>query len=181
MITYFYKLAELFTVNPLAQSVGLLALVIGILTFAQHSDHRLRLFLTLFSALIGAHFFLLGGSTAAFSAWLSGVRAFVSTRTRHVAVMLFFVGLVWLIGIPNITRPVQCLPVIGTTLGTWALFREQGVRMRVIIWLSTVCWMTHNYAIGSIGGAMVETCFLFVNGHTIYRLWQNRAAVRTAA
>ncbi|HRC71031.1 MAG TPA: YgjV family protein [Candidatus Competibacter sp.] len=34
---------------------------------------------------------------------------------------------------------------------------------------------------GSIGGAMIETCFLFVNGHTIYRLWQNRAAVRTAA
>ncbi|MBK7544004.1 MAG: YgjV family protein [Candidatus Competibacteraceae bacterium] len=177
MTSHWDALAALFAANPLAQAVGLVALGVGILTFLQHSDHRLRLFLTLFSALIGAHFYLLGGSTAAFSAWLSGLRAFVSTRTRHVAVMLFFIGLVWLIGIPNITRPVQWLPVMGTTLGTWALFRARGIRMRAIIWLSTVCWMIHNYAIGSIGGAMIETCFLLVNGYTIYRLWQKRAAV----
>ncbi len=167
-------LVELFAASPLAQSMGLLAFVIGILTFTQHNDQRLRLFLTVFSVLIGIHFFLLGGVTAAYAAWLSGLRSFVSSRTRHMAVMIFFLAIVWLLGVPNITQPVQWLTVIGTTLGTWALYREKGIRMRAIILLGTICWMIHNYAVGSIGGAMIETCFLFVNSHTIYRLWQRR-------
>ncbi|MBK8182265.1 MAG: YgjV family protein [Candidatus Competibacteraceae bacterium] len=176
MTAHWDALAALFAAHPLAQLIGLIAFLMGILTFIQHDDQRLRIFLTLFSALIGLHFFLLGGATAAYAAWLSGVRSFVSSRTRHNAVMIFFLGIVWLIGVPHITHPIQWLTVIGTTLGTWALYREQGIRMRIVILLGTVSWMIHNYAVGSIGGAMIETSFLFVNSHTIYRLWQKRDA-----
>lgn len=173
----FSHIAELFIANPLAQSVGLLAFVIGISAFVQKNDQRLRLFLTLYCAVIGMHFFLMGSSTAAFAAWLSGIRSFVSSRTRHVAVMTFFLLLVWILGIPNITQPIQWLTIIGTTLGTWALYREQGIRMRLMMLMGTVCWVTHNFTIGSIGGAMIEGSFLFVNSHTIYRLWRQRHTV----
>lgn len=160
--------------NPQAQTVGLIALVVGISAFLQHNDQRMRGFLAIFSALIGLHFLLFGNPTAAYAAWLSGIRALISTRTRHIGVMIFFIVVVWMLGVPHITQPVQWLTVIGTTLGTWALYREQGIRMRLVIWCSTVCWMIHNYAVGSIGGALIETCFLFVNAHTIYRLWRKR-------
>jgi len=123
-------LAELFAINPLAQSVGLLAFGLGVLTFAQRNDQRLRVFLTVFCAVIGAHFFLLGAPAGAYAAWLSGVRSYVSMHTRHVAVMGFFLVLIWVTAVPSITKPVQWLAVIGATLGTWALYREQGIRMR---------------------------------------------------
>ncbi len=170
----FSHILELFAANPLAQSVGLFAFVIGISAFIQKSDQRLRLFLTMYCAVIGLHFFLMASSTAAFAAWLSGIRSFTSSRTRHVAVMTFFLILVWVLGIPNITQPIQWLTIIGTTLGTWALYREHGIRMRLMMLMGTICWVTHNFAIGSIGGAMIEGSFLFVNSHTIYRLWRQR-------
>ncbi|MFB0974885.1 MAG: YgjV family protein [Tolumonas sp.] len=175
-MTFLHDIAELFAANPLAQSVGLIAFGIGISAFVQKNDHRLRLFLTMYCAVIGLHFFLMGSSTAAFAAWLSGIRSFVSSRTRHVAVMTFFLVLVWVLGIPNISQPIQWLTIIGTTLGTWALYREQGIRMRLLMLMGTICWVTHNFVIGSIGGAMIEGSFLFVNSHTIFRLWQQRAA-----
>ena len=146
---------ELFAANPLAQSVGLLAFGVGIATFVQRGDQRLRTLLTLYCIVIGVHFFLLGAIAAAYGAWLSGL------------------------GVPNITQPIQWLTVIGTTLGTWALYREQGIRMRFLLLMGTVCWVTHNVVVGSIGGALIEGCFLFVNTHTIYRLWRQRAARQT--
>jgi hypothetical protein len=170
---------ELFAANPLAQSVGLLAFGVGIATFVQRGDQRLRTLLTLYCIVIGVHFFLLGAIAAAYAAWLSGLRSFVSTRTRHFAVMSLFLAIVWLLGVPNITQPIQWLTIIGTTLGTWALYREQGIRMRFLLLMGTVCWVTHNVVVGSIGGALIEGCFLFVNTHTIYRLWRQRAARQT--
>lgn len=175
-MTFLHNIAELFAANPLAQSVGLIAFGIGISAFIQKNDQRLRTLLTLYCLVIGAHFFLLGATTAAYAAWLSGLRSFVSTRTRHVAVMLFFLLVVWVLGVPNITQPIQWLTIIGTTLGTWALYREQGIRMRLLMLMGTICWVTHNFVIGSIGGALIEGSFLFVNSHTIFRLWQQRAA-----
>ena len=168
-------LAELFAINPLAQSVGLLAFGLGVLTFAQRNDQRLRVFLTVFCAVIGAHFFLLGAPAGAYAAWLSGVRSYVSMHTRHVAVMGFFLVLIWVTAVPSITKPAQWLAVIGATLGTWALYREQGIRMRAIILAATACWLTHNIAVGSIGGALIESCFLLVNAHTMLRLWRQQA------
>ena len=77
---------------------------------------------------------------------------------------------------PDITQPIQWLTLIGTTLGTWALYREQGIRMRLIMLMGTVCWVTHNFVIGSIGGALIEGSFLFVNSHTVFRLWRQSPA-----
>lgn len=174
MIQLWHSVVALFQQNPLAQSVGLFAFVIGISAFVQHKDQRLKLMLTLYCAVIGTHFFLMGATTAAFSAWMSGLRSFISTRTRHWTAMVFFLLIVWILGIPKIVLPIQWLTIIGTTLGTWALFREQGIKMRCMMWMGTVCWVTHNFVIGSIGGAMIEGTFLFVNAHTIFRLWRDQ-------
>lgn len=181
MMTPFHLIAELFAAHPLAQSVGLLAAVIGISAFVQRSDQRLRIFLTLYCVVIGLHFFLLGSQTAAFAAWLSGTRSLTSAKTRNPYVMVFFLLIVWWLGIPHITAPIQWLTIIGTTVGTWALFREKGLRMRCLLWTGTVCWVTHNLVIGSLGGALIEGTFLFVNGHTIFRLWRQQRRERALA
>ncbi len=45
----------------LAQGVGVIAFLIGITTFINRDERRFRLQLAVYSAIIGVHFFLMGG------------------------------------------------------------------------------------------------------------------------
>ena len=162
----------LFQQQPLAQGIGLAAMLVGISAFRQRDDGRFRLRLCLYQAAIALHFFLMGASTAALSAGLSCIRTTASGHTRSPWVMLFFLILVWVLGIPQITNPVQWLPIIGTTIGTWGLFRAQGITLRLSMLAGGLCWTSHNILIGSIGGSLIEVSFLFVNCHTMYRMWR---------
>jgi len=122
----------------------------------------------------------MGAGAAALSARLSSGRTPVSSRTRNIWLMTVFLLVVWGVGLPKVSSAIQWLPLIGTTLGTWGLFREQGIRMRLCMLSGTVCWVTHNFAIGSIGGTLIEASFLLVNSHTIFRLWRQTEAVPLA-
>jgi hypothetical protein len=164
------------TSDPMiAQAVGLLAFGVGITAFWQRDDQRFRMQLTAFSGIICAHFFLMGAPAAGLSAALSGVRTLVSTRTRNLAVMLGFMLVVWLVGLPKVSEPMQLLALIGTTLGTFGLFRLQGVPLRLCMLTGTLCWLAHNIWLGSIGGSLIEVSFLVVNGITMVRLLRGKA------
>ena len=91
-----------------------------------------------------------------------------------MVVMLFFLVLVWVLGIPGITSAVQWLPIIGTTIGTWGLFRARGLALRLCMLSSTVCWLVHNIWAGSWGGILLEGSFFIVNGHIILGLYRAR-------
>lgn len=103
----------LFQQQPLAQGIGLAAMLVGISAFRQRDDGRFRLRLCLYQAAIALHFFLMGAGTAALSAGLSCIRTTASGYTRSPWVMLLFLLLVWGLGIPGITSAVQWLPIIG--------------------------------------------------------------------
>ncbi|WP_286701005.1 YgjV family protein [Aeromonas sp. 62-46] len=162
--------------QPLAQGIGLAAMLVGVSAFLQQDDSRFRWRLCLYQGAIAVHFLLMGASTAALSAALSCGRTIASGRTRNPWVMLFFLVLVWVLGIPGITSAVQWLPIIGTTIGTWGLFRARGLALRLCMLAGGLCWTSHNILIGSIGGSLIETTFLFVNCHTMYRMWRHPLA-----
>ena len=109
-----------------AQAVGGLAFLIGITTFLQKDDQLFRRQLTVYCGVIGAHFFLMGSPAAGISAILSGMRSLASSRTRNGWVMVGFILLVWALGLPRLAHPMQLLPLIGTTTGTWGCFACRG-------------------------------------------------------
>ena len=123
----------------LAQGVGVIAFLIGITT------------LSVYSAVIGVHFFLLGTYPAGASAILNAIRTLITLRTRSLWVMAIFIVLTGGIGLAKFHHPVELLPVIGTIVSTWALFRCKGLTMRCVMWFSTCCWVIHNFWAGSIG------------------------------
>ncbi|WP_439833731.1 YgjV family protein [Aeromonas enteropelogenes] len=158
--------------NWFAQSVGLLACLVGATAFMQRQDNKLRLHLTLNGTLMGLHFLLLGSSVAAINCLLCAVRNWVSGYYRGLGVMLLFLVLAWLLVIPQITHPVQILTLLGTSLSTYALFRLNGIALRLCMLSSTVCWLTHNVWAGSIGGILQESIFFVINSHTIFKLYR---------
>jgi hypothetical protein len=166
-------LTDIFMADPWAQLIGIVALIIGISAFLQKSDYLLRRNLTIFTLLMGFHFLLLGLLSGATTAWLGTLRTYISMRTRNLWVMTGFLVIVAAAAIPNVTGFVDFLPILGTSFGTWAMFRESGLRMRFLMLLGTLCWLAHNFWAGSIGGTIIETIFLIVNCHTMVSLMRN--------
>lgn len=156
----------------LAQGVGVIAFLVGITTFINRDERRFKKQLSLYSAIIGVHFFLMGAFPAGSSALLNAIRTMITLRTRSLWVMAIFIALTGGIGLAKFHHPMELLPVAGTVVSTWALFRLQGLPMRCIIWCSTACWVAHNFWLGSIGGTLIEGSFLVMNGMNIIRFWR---------
>lgn len=152
-----------------AQAVGVLAFVVGITMFLKRDDRKFKLQLALYSFIIGSHFFLMGANAAGMSAMLNALRTVISTRTRNIMVMFVFIFLTLALGLPEVKHWVELLPITGTVISTWALFRTRGLTTRCVMWCSTAGWVTHNIWLGSIGGSLIEGSFLIVNGINIVR------------
>ena len=172
---YLELLSALFWQNPWAQCVGLIALVIGVTAFVQKHDDHLRRYLTLYTLLMGLQFMLLGLWAGAFAAWLGTLRTYISLHTKNIWVMSIFLGIFWLITFPRADQLADYLAIAGTSVGTWAMFREHGLRMRCLMFIGTLCWLSHNFMVGSIGGTLIEMIFLLVNGRTMFRLFRQQS------
>ncbi|WP_413729371.1 YgjV family protein [Sodalis sp. RH22] len=152
-----------------AQGVGVLAFFVGITMFIKRDDRKFKLQLALYSFIIGCHFFLMGANAAGMSAVLNALRTVISTRTRSILVMFAFIILTLALGLSEVKHAVELLPIIGTVISTWALFRTRGLTTRCVMWCSTAGWVIHNIWLGSIGGSLIEGSFLIVNGINIVR------------
>lgn len=152
-----------------AQGVGVLAFFVGITMFFNRNDRRFKQQLSAYSAIIGVHFLLMGANPAGMSALLNAVRTLISLKTRNQWVMIVFIVLTLTFGISKAKHLMELLPVVGTVVSTWALFRTQGLTTRCIMWCSTCCWVIHNIWLGSIGGSLIEGSFLLMNGYNILR------------
>ncbi|MFT2089859.1 YgjV family protein [Paraglaciecola sp. 2405UD69-4] len=171
-ITILSALNALFWENPAAQSVGLLALCIGVSAFFQKDDQKLRYFLTVFTLVMAVHFVMLEQWTGALMAFLGSLRNYASSKTNSLKIMYGFIFVVWVLAIPNIESLIHFLPVIATSLGTVAVFRMQGIKLRLLMSMGTICWLAHNYLVFSIGGVLVESLFLVINMRTMLKLRQ---------
>lgn len=155
-----------------AQSVGVVAFLIGVTTFLNRNESRFKLQLAACSAIMGLHFFLMGANAAGASAVLNSIRTVISIRTRHYAIMVIFITLTLIFGGYNINHPIEVLPIFATVISTWALFRTHGLTTRCILWCATLCWVIHNTWLGSVGGMLTEGSFLLMNGFTIIRFYR---------
>lgn len=158
----------------LAQAIGGIAFFIGVLAFLQKEDLHFRYFMVAFCFVMAIHFTMMGAIVGAIGVTVNGIRAFVSTKTRSKYAMWFFIALLIVMTLPKVASPIELLPVIGSAVGTWALFSAQGLKMRTLILFNSSCWFAHNIWIGSIGGSLMEGTFIVTNLVTIYRLCREK-------
>ncbi|MDC5819084.1 YgjV family protein [Vibrio europaeus] len=159
--------------NWLAQIVGGFAFIIGVMAFWQKDDTRFRYQMMVFCLVMGVHFILMGATVAAIGVIINAVRSFASIKTQSRKVMWFFIGLMWLMTLPNITHLFEFMTVVGSSVATWALFSKQGIALRSLILFNSLCWVVHNIWLGSIGGSLIEATFIVTNLITIVRLYRS--------
>lgn len=157
--------------NPLAQFFGLLSFGLGIYCFYQRDDRRLKIIMFVMQLNNCLHFALLGAPTAALSSVLSVVRTGLSLRTHSRLVAWLFIGLSLGLGGWLADSWQDMLPVIGSCIGTYALFCLQGISMRLAFLVGACFWLGNNILVGSLGGTLLELTLISVNLRTIYKLY----------
>lgn len=164
---------------PLAQALGFVSFGLGISTFYQKNDRRLKIIMLIFNLNHLLHFILLGSAVSAFSAALSAMRTASSiyTSSKYVAVIFLLAGVG--LGLYIADHWWDLWPVVGTMIGTFAIFMLRGIQMRIAFLVGACCWLTNNILVGSIGGTLLELTVITVNSLTIFRMLreQNRALV----
>ncbi|WP_122032758.1 YgjV family protein [Aliivibrio sp. EL58] len=161
---------NLVDVFSFAQLLGFLSFVLGIAAFYQKNDKRLKLLMLALNINHMIHYLLLGSTVSALSSLLSAMRTTTAIFIRNGYIAFVFVCTSLLFGILTTDYMWQLFPLIGTAIGSYAIFMLDGIRMRCWFFIGAACWLINNILIGSIGGVLLEITAMSVNIITIIRL-----------
>ncbi len=159
----------MFNFNSLlfAQLLGFVSYGLGVYCFYQKDDKKLKIVMLLMNLNNTVHFALLGAVTASLSSILSVFRTGLALKTSSRIVASLFITTTFIIGLYFSQRWYDLFPILGTCIGTYALFCLKGIPMRIAFLCGALCWLTNNILVGSIGGTLLELTLLIVNGNTI--------------
>lgn len=158
----------------LAQFFGMISFTLGVLCFYQRDDKRLKMMMLLLQLNNVLHFGLLGAWTASLSALIAVGRTGLALRTRSRRLAYLFIVLSVVLGFFVGDRWTDIFPILGTCMGTYALFCLSGIAMRLAFLLGACFWLTNNILVGSLGGTLLEATLIVVNLNTIRRLYRAR-------
>ena len=158
-----------------AQVVGYIALALGVTAFLQKSDQRLKFFNAVQSLVYGLHFVLLGHLPACASSLVSSLRSFLALRYRSLWLGAAMIAVNLGLGAAFVTSWAGWLPVIGSSIATFAIFAMRGIPFRVVLLASTLLWLANNIVTGSIGGTVLELANAIINISTMIRMARSSA------
>lgn len=157
----------------IAQWVGGGSFVLGLVCFCQKDDRKLRLMMLAFYGVHAVHFILLGSMAAAGAVVLSFVRTGLSILYPRKWLSWVVIGCLAGIGLLSWHSHWQLLAILGTAIGTYSVFNFQGIQLRLGLVVGASLWLSHNIAVGSIGGALLESCLIVLNLITAMRIYRD--------
>lgn len=80
--------------------------------------------------------------TIGMMAFIIGASAFLHSDGRRfrLHLMLFFIAMLWVMGMPQLEHYYEILTIFGPSVATYALFKMQGVGMRLLVMFNSFCW-----------------------------------------
>ncbi|ORT52264.1 permease [Vibrio sp. qd031] len=157
-----------------AQLFGLVSFGLGLSTFYQKDDRKLKVIMLLLNVNHLVHFLLLGSLLSAVGAALSALRTYCAIYTRSIWVAAIFIGVGVASGTALAENWYQLFPIAGTIIGTYSIFLLKGITLRIGFLLGSTCWLVNNLMVGSIGGSLLEISVIVMNITTIVRIYRDR-------
>lgn len=139
-----------------AQSLGILAWIMGLVAASQKQDTRLKSIYAAMCLVLCAHYTLMGAIVAAGSVFVTGIRNVVSIYSRSKYLSGLFLAAYLTIGYLTYKRPIDILGTSAVCLSTIAFFHLSGLKLRLLMLATCSLWLIHNAAIHSIGGTLLE-------------------------
>ncbi|WP_099610699.1 YgjV family protein [Vibrio fujianensis] len=159
----------------IAQTFGLVSFALGLSTFYQKDDRRLKIVMFILNLNHLTHYLLMGSVISALSSLLSVLRTGTALYLTPNKVLRTWAAGGFILassgfGIAIADSIWELWPIFGTAIGSFAVFMLQGIKMRLAFLAGACCWLINNVLIGSIGGTLLELSVITVNVITIIRL-----------
>jgi hypothetical protein len=168
------------SIFSLPQCVGYVALAFGVVQFLQKDDKRFKIISIFQCIAYASHFILLGNYPAACGNSISIIRNLLSLKTRSVYVALFLCALSIFLGVLTVKSPAGLLPICASLVAIVAMFRLDGVPLRLAFLTCTGMWLANNIICHSIGGVILETIIAATNTFTMVRMTADARAAAAA-
>ncbi|MFM2481048.1 YgjV family protein [Celerinatantimonas sp. YJH-8] len=154
------------------QLFGFISFALGIASFCQTNDKKLKLLMVILNISNTIHYALFGAVTSLISSILSTCRTSLSVKTQSAYAAWGFILIGIVLGIYCSHRWLDMLPILGMSIGTYALFRLQGIAMRTAFLIGSSCWLANNIVVGSMGGTLLELMMISINLVTMFRIFR---------
>ncbi len=143
-------------VTWLAQTLGIVAFAVSLAGYLSPCDRRMKIMMTVGTALLSLQFVLFGSWLVAVSLLMNTARTWLSIYRKG---MRWFVPVALaqlVIGILLANHLHDALPIAGSIVGSFGLLCLNGPRLRAAMLATTTFWFFNNLIWGSIGGLMLD-------------------------
>ena len=147
----------------LSQMVAAIAFACGAISFQWKARRFMLLSLSGSAVANACHFFILGRAAPGTLYLIIGARCLAAAFSVNRKIMYLFFGLIVAGFVFSYKHPIEFLGLFATLLATYGSFQSTARRVRVIMMLCNVSWMTHNVVVGTPVAAVTEATFLTSN------------------
>jgi len=169
------------TIFSTPQIVGYIAFVLGVIAFAQKDDKRLKIFNAIQAAVYCAHFLLMGTFPAAAANFVNIFRNLVFVRNRSPYAAWGLIALTIVMAIATVRTPSGLVAIAASLIAIVAMFRFDGITLRLCLLGCSLLWLTNNILCHSIGGIMLESTIGTTNLITMLRIRADRVTATSAS
>lgn len=159
------------------QLLGYIALVLGSLTYLVKKQNKSRLVMGSSQAFMGAHFWLLGGYTAAIIQLISAIRTWMSnvvkTNTQRHILFYVTISLILIFSILTWEGVKSFIPTLAGLNATYAICYLNNKRMKKMLLISTVLWFINGVMWSSMPQMITEFIKFVFNIYTILSMTKN--------
>jgi hypothetical protein len=157
--------------------IGWLGAILVVSAFWSKHDWKLNILLGLGLFLMGCHFYQMGATTAAFNCWIGGARSLISLKWPSRSLMIVASILALMIAIPTWNGYLSMLAIVGALGTNYILYRESGIRLRLLFLIINALFFIQDIVIGSLPALIMETCCAFGNIYVARSLGRLRPPV----
>lgn len=162
------------------QTLGFIALLFSLVAYALNNDNQTKYCLSLSALFFSIQYAYLDAYSVAVVQGINTIRCILAIKTSSTGILLTLYVLYWSIGILFYKSPIDILPMIATTISSFALFKLKDIPMRTVMIIPSLIWLLISIINNSYGGTLLSIAFLAINLVTIHKsIKQTKDPVKT--
>jgi len=151
------QLKEIFLENPIAQIVGIFALIINIFATIYLKNRKFLYWIILVSIIWWIHFSLMWLYSWAIINFIDIIKNYASIRfKKNKKIMYLFLVLYLIIWVFLYTDIYSLLPVIASFIWIYSFFLLKWIKLKIWYFFVVVCWFIYWYVWNSIWWATAD-------------------------
>ncbi|PZM85722.1 hypothetical protein DLH72_01490 [Candidatus Gracilibacteria bacterium] len=157
--------------NPIGQGLGVIAMLISILGYSQKDDKKTTKIFIGSSSVWMLHFYFIGTYSAMVSCIVGIARLFLSLKyKRNKKIFFGIIAATLVLGAMTYEGKLSVLPIIASCVSAYGFFFLERIRLRLFMFVSSLCWVIFSIGNFSIGGIISDSIVLMILIFTMYRM-----------